>query len=101
MGYHWSELAEFERELIRERTGEGRKRAMDRDVRFGRPRKLTPFQRQEAIARLDAGETQADVARSYGVDLMFAAVAMPLSVLAAYGGLSLALLLATGRALLH
>jgi DNA invertase Pin-like site-specific DNA recombinase len=61
-------LAEFERELIRARTGEGRKRAMDRGVKFGRPRKLTPFQRQEALARLNAGELQADVARSYGVD---------------------------------
>ena len=30
-------LAEFERELIRARTGEGRKRAMDRGVRFGPP----------------------------------------------------------------
>src|SRR6476620_12134437 len=30
-------LAEFERELIRARTGEGRKRAKDRGVRFGRP----------------------------------------------------------------
>ncbi len=61
-------LAEFERELIRARTGEGRKRAMGRGVRFGRPRKLTPHQRQEALARLAAGETQADVARSYAVD---------------------------------
>ena len=61
-------LAEFERELIRSRTGEGRKRAMDRGVRFGRPRKLSDHQRQEAIARLNAGETQADVARTYGVD---------------------------------
>ena len=61
-------LAEFERELIRARTGEGRKRAQERGVRFGRPRKLTPFQRKEALARLDAGETQADIARSYGVD---------------------------------
>jgi DNA invertase Pin-like site-specific DNA recombinase len=61
-------LAEFERELIRARTGEGRKRAQERGVRFGRPRKLSSFQRQEALARLDAGETQADVARSYGVD---------------------------------
>ena len=32
-------LAEFERELIRARTGEGRKRAKERGVRFGRPRK--------------------------------------------------------------
>ena len=30
-------LAEFERELIRARTGEGRKRAQERGVRFGRP----------------------------------------------------------------
>jgi len=61
-------LAEFERELIRARTGEGRKRAQARGVRFGRPPKLNPHQRQEAIARLEGGETQADVARTYGVD---------------------------------
>jgi DNA invertase Pin-like site-specific DNA recombinase len=61
-------LAEFERELIRARTGEGRKRAKARGVRFGRPRKMTPHQRQEAMRRLAAGETQADVARTYNVD---------------------------------
>src|SRR6516225_8649362 len=61
-------LAEFERELIRARTGEGRKRAKDRGVRFGRPRKMTPHQRQEALQRLVAGETMADVARTYAVD---------------------------------
>ena len=36
-------------------------------MRFGRPRKLTPHQRQEAIRRLNAGETQMDIARSYNV----------------------------------
>src|SRR3954447_10290587 len=61
-------LAEFERELIRSRIGEGRKRAQERGVRFGRPRKLTAHQRQEALSRLDAGETFAEVARSYAVD---------------------------------
>ena len=61
-------LAEFERELIRARTGEGRNRAKERGVKFGRPRKMTPHQRQEAIQRLVAGETQADVARTYNVD---------------------------------
>ena len=60
-------LAEFERELIRARTGEGRKRAKDRGVKFGRPRKLTPHQRQEALRRLAAGETQTDLARAYNV----------------------------------
>jgi DNA invertase Pin-like site-specific DNA recombinase len=61
-------LAEFERELIRARTGDGRKRAKARGVKFGRPRKLTTHQRQEALARLAAGETQADIARTYAVD---------------------------------
>ena len=61
-------LAEFERELIRARTGEGRKRAQERGVRFGRPRKLTAHQRDEALQRLRQGETQADVARTYNVD---------------------------------
>jgi DNA invertase Pin-like site-specific DNA recombinase len=61
-------LAEFERELIRARTGEGRKRAMARGVKFGRPPKLSPHQRKEAIERLRNGETQADIARTYGVD---------------------------------
>jgi hypothetical protein len=50
--------------LIRARTGEGRKRAKERGVRFGRPRKMTPHQRQEVLRRLAGGETQADVARS-------------------------------------
>ena len=61
-------LAEFERELIRARTGDGRARAKARGVKFGRPRKLTPHQRQEALQRLEQGETQADIARTYNVD---------------------------------
>ena len=61
-------LATFERHLIRARTDEGRKRAQARGVRFGRPRKLTVHQRQEALARLANGETQADVARTFAVD---------------------------------
>ena len=46
-------LAEFERELIRTRTGEGRKRAMAKGVKFGRPRKLNPHQRHEALKRIE------------------------------------------------
>jgi DNA invertase Pin-like site-specific DNA recombinase len=60
-------LAEFERELIHARTGEGRKRAKDRGVKFGRPTALTPHQRQEALQRLANGDAQADVARTFNV----------------------------------
>jgi DNA invertase Pin-like site-specific DNA recombinase len=34
-------IADFERDVIRERTGEGRKRAMANGVKFGRKRKLS------------------------------------------------------------
>jgi DNA invertase Pin-like site-specific DNA recombinase len=60
-------LAEFERDLIRARTDEGRKRAMARGVRFGRKLKLTPHQIREAIGRRDAGEPLVEIARSYNV----------------------------------
>jgi DNA invertase Pin-like site-specific DNA recombinase len=60
-------LAEFERELIRARTGEGRARAKAKGVHMGRPLKLTPHQRQEAIERLDRGDSPTDIARTYGV----------------------------------
>jgi DNA invertase Pin-like site-specific DNA recombinase len=61
-------LAEFERDLIRARTGEGRARAMARGVKMGRPPKLTPHQQKEAIKRRDAGdESLVDIGRSYNV----------------------------------
>ena len=61
-------LAEFERELIRTRTGEGRARAVARGQKMGRPPKLTPHQRREAIKRRDrGGESLADIGRSYNV----------------------------------
>jgi DNA invertase Pin-like site-specific DNA recombinase len=61
-------LAEFERELIRTRTGEGRARAVARGQKMGRPPKLTPHQRREAIRRRDrGGESLADIGRSYNV----------------------------------
>ena len=60
-------LAEFERELIRARTGEGRARAKARGKSLGRPFKLTAHQRQEALARRDGGELLSEIARSYNV----------------------------------
>jgi hypothetical protein len=38
-------------------------------VKFGRKRKLSEYQRAEAIKRRGAGETLASIAKSYGVDL--------------------------------
>jgi hypothetical protein len=59
-------LAEFERELIRARTSEGRARAKANGKSLGRPFKLTPHQRSEAIKRRDRGEeSQAEIGRSY------------------------------------
>src|ERR1700722_856392 len=60
-------LVEFERELIRSRTTEGRERAKVRGVVMGRKPKLTHHQRQEAIARRDGGESLVDIGRSYNV----------------------------------
>jgi DNA invertase Pin-like site-specific DNA recombinase len=61
-------LAEFERELIRTRTGDGRARAKVRGVKMGKPAKLTDHQKREAIRRRDHGEkTLADFGRSYNV----------------------------------
>ena len=62
-------IAEFERDLIRERTGDGRKRAMAKGVKFGRKPKLSDYQRAEAIKRRAAGETLASIAKSYAVDI--------------------------------
>ncbi len=61
-------LAEFERDLIRKRTSEGRERAKARGVKLGRKPKLTQHQRQEAITRRDKGEESlTDIARNYNV----------------------------------
>jgi DNA invertase Pin-like site-specific DNA recombinase len=60
-------LAEFERDLIRARTGEGRERAKARGVKMGRKPKLTPHQQAEAIKRREVGEPIREIARSYNV----------------------------------
>jgi DNA invertase Pin-like site-specific DNA recombinase len=56
-------LAEYERELISARTGEGRERAKARGVKMGPKFKLNPHQQGEAIKRRDMRE----IARTYNV----------------------------------
>ena len=62
-------IADFERDLIRDRTGEGRKRAMAKGIKFGRKPKLSAHQRAEAIKRRDAGETLSAIAATYAVSI--------------------------------
>jgi DNA invertase Pin-like site-specific DNA recombinase len=62
-------FAEFERELIRERTRAGITAARRRGVVVGQPRKLTLHQLAHARTLIEAGaETQAGVAALLGVD---------------------------------
>jgi DNA invertase Pin-like site-specific DNA recombinase len=60
-------LAEFERDLIRARTSEGRARAVARGVTLGRKPKLTPHQQKEARQRVRNGEPVREIARSFNV----------------------------------
>jgi DNA invertase Pin-like site-specific DNA recombinase len=59
--------AKLERRRILERTARGRADAQAKGIKFGRKPILTPHQQQEARKRLEAGETQRSVARSYNV----------------------------------
>jgi DNA invertase Pin-like site-specific DNA recombinase len=60
-------IAEFERDLIRERTAAGRKAAKSRGVRFGRPPKLNA--EQEQLVRRLIGERKpvSEIARTFNV----------------------------------
>ena len=60
-------LAEFERELIKVRTAEGRDRAKSRGVRMGRKHKLTPHQQAEVRKRKAEGQSVRELGRSYNV----------------------------------
>jgi DNA invertase Pin-like site-specific DNA recombinase len=60
--------AKLERRRIKERTERGRADAKTKGVKFGRPPKLTPHQKREAIKRRDVEqETLRSIGRSYNV----------------------------------
>jgi DNA invertase Pin-like site-specific DNA recombinase len=60
-------IAEFERDLIHERTGAGREAAKQRGVQFGRPPKLNPDQVHLAQKLLAEGKAVRDIARTFSV----------------------------------
>jgi DNA invertase Pin-like site-specific DNA recombinase len=60
-------IAEFERELIKERTSTGRIAALKRGVRFGRPSSLTAEQTALARRLLEEGNSAKEVAKTFGV----------------------------------
>lgn len=62
-------MAEFERELIRERTKAGMAAAKRRGRHVGRPRKLTPDRLTHARELIEGGKERVDVAALLGVDV--------------------------------
>ena len=63
----FSGMAEFERDLIRDRTEVGRRAALGRGVKFGRPIKLTDEQLKQARTLLKRGKSIRYVADIFGV----------------------------------
>ena len=72
-------LAEFERDLIRARTSEGRERAKARGVKMGREPRLTAQQQAEAMKRRDNGEPVREIARSFNVHHDFEAFVLKMT----------------------
>lgn len=61
-------IAEFERDLIRERTSVGRKAARERGVKFGRPQKLSPEQKTLVSELIHQGRSVTEIALMFKVD---------------------------------
>ena len=60
-------IAEFERDLIRERTSAGREAARRRGTHFGRPRKLNTEQIKLARRLVDEGQSVKEIAETFNV----------------------------------
>ena len=65
-------VAEFERDLLVERTQAGLSRARAEGKSIGRPGALAQSQREEVIRKLEVGASIATLARSYGRKLVTA-----------------------------
>lgn len=59
--------ARWQRRRILENTAQGREAARKRGVKFGRPRKLGPKEREKIAERRAQGETCGGIARAFGV----------------------------------
>lgn len=60
-------FAQYEREIIVERTRAGQVKARERGAVFGRPSKLTQLQTNQIIKAITAGQTAAEMARLFKV----------------------------------
>lgn len=60
-------MAEFEKDLIRDRTGSGRQAAKERGVKFGRPSKMTDAQMKVAKRLLREGQSIRQVAATFNI----------------------------------
>lgn len=60
-------IAEFERDLIRDRTSAGRSAAKKRGVVFGRPKKLSDAQKKLAQRLLREGKSVRQIAETFEV----------------------------------
>jgi DNA invertase Pin-like site-specific DNA recombinase len=60
-------IAEFERDLIRERTSAGRNAALTRGVRFGRPKKMNDEQRRLALRLVQEDKSISEIAKTFNV----------------------------------
>ncbi|HBD9326082.1 TPA: recombinase family protein [Legionella pneumophila] len=60
-------IAEFERDLIRERTSAGRSAAKKRGIRFGRPKKMNEEQELLAKRLLEENKSVSEIAKTFNV----------------------------------
>jgi len=63
----FSSIAEFERELIRERTSIGRKSAKEKGVRFGRPPRISKEQKDMIVKLREEGKSASEIARIFKI----------------------------------